>query len=102
MTFGETSSPRAIVVMLHGLNDSAACCAEGVAERWVKGLEGVLVTVPQSPDRSIWSAPGDLDPGYDWLRQRGTHNTNDWVASVRELHRVTRARVRQLDRWLDQ
>lgn len=38
-------SHRSLVVMFHGLNDSAACCATGVAKSWAK-LPGVLV-VPQ-------------------------------------------------------
>mmetsp|Transcript_125643 Transcript_125643/g.349918 ORF Transcript_125643/g.349918 Transcript_125643/m.349918 type:complete len:244 (+) Transcript_125643:3-734(+) len=98
--FGRLSRPKAVVVMLHGLNDSAASCAKGVAQRWALGLRDVLVAVPQSPDRSLWNEDS-TDPGYDWLRQRGTQNTDDWGANVRELQRVTRARLRQVDRWLD-
>jgi len=100
LTFGRRSRPRLVVVMLHGLNDSAECCAEGVAERWASGLDGALVAVPQSPDRSIWS-DDPASPGFDWLRQRGTQDVGSWAANVRELHRVTRARLRQLNRWLD-
>lgn len=100
LTFGQRSRPRLIVVMLHGLNDSATSCAEGVAECWAAGLPGALVAVPQSPDRSIWD-DDPADPGYDWLRQRGAQDVSDWAANVREIHRVTRARLRQLNRWLD-
>lgn len=100
LTFGQRSRPRLAIVMLHGLNDSAACCAEGVAERWAAGLPGALVAVPQSPNRSIWD-DDPSNPGYDWLRQRGTQDVTNWAANVRELHRVTRACLRQLNRWLD-
>eukprot|EP00438_Fugacium_kawagutii_P034474 Skav215972 [mRNA] locus=scaffold3174:49035:50223:+ [translate_table: standard] len=90
-------SPRSIVVMFHGLNDSALCCAAGVAKSWAK-LPGTLVVVPQSPDRSLWS--DSSDPGYDWLRQNGRQDTNDSAANVRELQRATMARVRHVERWL--
>eukprot|EP00435_Cladocopium_sp_Y103_P002351 s297_g1.t1 len=97
LTFGQRSRPRSIVVMFHGLNDSASCCAEGVAKSWAK-LPGVLVVVPQSPDRSLWSDP--CDPGYDWLRQEGRQNVKDAKANVRELQRVAMARVRHVEKWL--
>lgn len=98
--FGRRQRPRVLVVMFHGLNDSAACCADGVAGPWAVGLDGALVVVPQSQDLSFWSSDS-ADPGYDWLRQRGTHDTSDWTANVRELHRVVRARVRKVNVWLD-
>lgn len=96
--FGKRTHPQSIIVMLHGLNDSAACCADGVAQKWVKGLPSSLVVVPQSPDQSIWS--DSSDPGYDWLRQRGTQNTDNDEANVRELQRVARARMRHVETWL--
>jgi len=99
LTFGKRSNPTCIIVMLHGLNDSAACCAEGVAQKWVKGLAGSLVVVPQSPDQSIWS--DSKDPGYDWLRQQGTHDTDNDKANVRELQRVARVRMRHIESWLN-
>lgn len=83
--------------MFHGLNDSAACCAAGVAKSWAK-LPGALVVVPQSPDQSLWSEKGD--PGYDWLRQEGRQNTDNPKANVRELQRVTMVRVRHVEKWL--
>lgn len=98
LTFGKRSHPTSIIVMFHGLNDSAACCSKGVARKWIKGLPGSLIVVPQSPDQSIWS--DSKDPGYDWLRQQGTHNTNDDEANVRELQRVTRLRMRHTESWL--
>lgn len=84
--------------MLHGLNDTASDCAQGVAYKWAKGVRDSLVVVPQSPDQSIWSDPSD--PGYDWLRQRGTQDTDDHEANVRELQRVVRVRLRHIEAWL--
>lgn len=98
LTFGKRSRPKCIVVMLHGLNDSAECCAEGVAQKWAEALEHALVVVPQSPDQSIWSSRED--PGYDWLRQRGSHDTRDEEANVLELQRAVRVRMRHLGAWL--
>jgi len=99
LTIGKRTKPSCIVVMFHGLNDSAECCSEGVAQRWADGLKGCLVVVPQSPDRSIWSGdPGTL--GYDWLRQRGVHDTSDNEANIRELQRVALARARHVEAWI--
>eukprot|EP00930_Biecheleria_cincta_P101636 TRINITY_DN93286_c0_g1_i1.p1 TRINITY_DN93286_c0_g1~~TRINITY_DN93286_c0_g1_i1.p1 ORF type:complete len:270 (+),score=30.42 TRINITY_DN93286_c0_g1_i1:90-899(+) len=98
LTFGQRSSPSSIVVMLHGLNDSAACCSEGVAMKWAEGLEGSLVIVPQSPDQSIWS--DRKNPGFDWLRQQGFQDTSDHEANIKELQRVARARACHIEKWL--
>eukprot|EP00928_Gymnodinium_smaydae_P045930 TRINITY_DN30574_c0_g1_i1.p1 TRINITY_DN30574_c0_g1~~TRINITY_DN30574_c0_g1_i1.p1 ORF type:complete len:310 (-),score=47.04 TRINITY_DN30574_c0_g1_i1:225-1127(-) len=97
LTFGCKRRPTSIVIMLHGLNDSSECCAEGVVEKWAEGLKGALVVVPQSPDQSIWS--DSSDKGYDWLRQNGTHDTFDDEANVRELQRVVRLRLLHLTKW---
>ena len=51
-SFGSRSQifcASSIVVMFHGLNDSAACCAQGVADTWAK-MPGVLVEPRQGRD----------------------------------------------------
>lgn len=110
LTFGRRHRPSKIVVLLHGLNDSAKDCAKGVVGPWVKGLPGALIAVPESPDKTSWSSPDD--PGYDWVTTRRpppwdvfqTHGAKsvEYQASLREYRRVLRARCRELNRWLDQ
>jgi len=100
LTFGRKVRPKAIVVMLHGFNDTA----EGnrrEATAWAKGLEdmGVLVVVPQSPHESFFSEPGNL--GYNWIQRGSDSEHRDWVAALRAAHKDTRASVRHLDQWLD-
>lgn len=98
LSFGRRSQPRCLVVMLHGLSDSAEWCAGHAAEAWAKAIEGSLVLVPQAPDRSLWGEP---EPeGYDWLQQRGRQDTSDAEANVRELQRLARSRAAQLQGWL--
>eukprot|EP00404_Azadinium_spinosum_P003765 CAMPEP_0180462116 /NCGR_PEP_ID=MMETSP1036_2-20121128/24236_1 /TAXON_ID=632150 /ORGANISM="Azadinium spinosum, Strain 3D9" /LENGTH=151 /DNA_ID=CAMNT_0022468873 /DNA_START=260 /DNA_END=711 /DNA_ORIENTATION=+ len=52
LTFGRQRKPSQIVVLLHGLNDTAKDCSSGVVARWVKGLPEALFVVPQSSDRT--------------------------------------------------
>jgi predicted esterase len=106
--FGRKQSPRALVVMIHGLCDTADGWHGSFAGRWARGLPGVLVAVPQSPDecgahsphQPGWSTRGDRK--YDWLSQTGRDvDASDWPACVRTLQAVTAARIRQFDGWLD-
>ncbi|CAK0853224.1 unnamed protein product [Prorocentrum cordatum] len=107
--FGRRRRPKQLVVLLHGLNDSAACCAKGVVCRWAKGLPGALLAVPQSPHRTDWSTDGD--PGYTWTPTRGLFlfeaqarfgaDSHEFRASVQEFHRSVRSSCRELNRWLD-
>ena len=110
LTFGRKQAPRAIVVLIHGLSDSADGWHGSFAGRWARAMPGVLVVVPQSPDEcgayspdqrgSGWSQPGDRK--YDWLSQAGVGVVkSDRRACIRTLQQVTEMRVRQLDRWLD-
>jgi len=110
LTFGRRQAPSKIVVLLHGLNDSAKDCAKGVVGPWVKGLPGALIAVPESPDKTSWSSPEE--PGYDWVPTRRpppwdvfqTHGPTslEYQASLKEYRRVLRARCRDLNLWLDQ
>eukprot|EP00747_Dinoflagellata_sp_TGD_P193372 gnl/TRDRNA2_/TRDRNA2_59433_c0_seq1.p1 gnl/TRDRNA2_/TRDRNA2_59433_c0~~gnl/TRDRNA2_/TRDRNA2_59433_c0_seq1.p1 ORF type:complete len:277 (-),score=21.83 gnl/TRDRNA2_/TRDRNA2_59433_c0_seq1:311-1141(-) len=102
LTFGQKTRPRTIVVMFHGLGDNAEGCAKDWADFWAAGLKGALVVVPESPD-TIWQDEGTDKPdaGRDWLRQRGTHDIRDTSASIKEIQRVTRERLRHVGGWLD-
>ena len=106
--YGRKHAPRALVVLLHGLTDTADGWHGSFAGRWARGLPGVLVAVPQSPDecgaysphQPGWSCKGDRK--YDWLAQPGAPvDPSDWPACVATLQAVTRARVSQLHRWID-
>lgn len=109
LTFGRRHRPSKIIVLLHGLNDSAKDCATGVVGPWVKGLPGALIVVPESPDKTSWSSADE--PGYDWVPTRRpppwdvfqTHGATsmEYEASLREYRRVLRARCRDLSSWLD-
>lgn len=108
LLFGRKQKPRALVVLLHGLTDTADGWHGSFAGRWARGLPGVLVAVPQSPDecgaysphQPGWSARGERK--YDWLAQPGTNvELSNWEACVATLQAVTAARVAQLDRWID-
>mmetsp|Transcript_6217 Transcript_6217/g.17184 ORF Transcript_6217/g.17184 Transcript_6217/m.17184 type:complete len:287 (-) Transcript_6217:30-890(-) len=109
LTFGRRHRPSKIVVLLHGLNDSAKDCSKGVVGPWVKGLPGALIVVPESPDKTQWSS--SEDPGYDWVPTRRpppwdvfqTHGATsiEYQASLREYRRTLRARCRDLSCWLD-
>lgn len=109
LTFGQRRRPSKLVVLLHGLNDSAKDCSKGVVAPWVRGLPGALVAVPQSPDRTDYSE--DRAPGYDWVPTRRDapwdafeeHGPRSKVYrdSLKEYQRVLRSRCRDLHVWLD-
>lgn len=109
LTFGRRHRPSKIVVLLHGLDDSAADCATGVVESWAKGLPGALIAVPQSSDQTSWSS--NDEPGYDWVPtkrmppwdafQKYGPKSKEYKSSLREYRRVLRARCRDLNLWLD-
>lgn len=109
LVLGRVRRPSKIVVLLHGLDDSAKCCAKGVAASWVKGLPDALIAIPQSPDRTSWSS--DRSPGYDWVPTRRAppwdalaehgSGSKEYQDSLREYQRVLRARCRDLHAWLD-
>ena len=50
LTFGRRASPRAMVVLLHGLTDTADGWHGSFAGSWARSLPGVIILVPQSPD----------------------------------------------------
>jgi len=101
LSFGTRSKPRIILVMLHGLNDTAVDCAgEGWAAAFAKALPGVLVAVPQAPDLTYWSHE-DPNPGYDWLNQPGLDYPAEFQDHVQELQRLTTLRMRHLNQWLN-
>lgn len=109
LTFGRHRQPSTLVVLFHGLNDSAKCCSDGVAEPWARGLPGAQIVVPESPDRSPWSSA--KDPGYTWIpfqdknpwEARSSHGTAspEFKKSVSVFHKSTMARCQQLGSWLD-
>jgi len=110
LAFGRRCRPSQIVVVLHGLNDSAADCASCVAKTWTKGLPEALIVVPESPDKSLWGS-WDKTPGYDWvaterpppwdaLEEHGLESPH-YKASLKEYQAVLRARCRGLHKWLD-
>lgn len=102
LTFGQKTKPKQIVVMFHGNGDDVYGCSGGWADVWAAGLKNTLVIVPESPDICQRDIGSDKEnPGHDWLRQRGIHDTNDEEASIKELQRVTRKRLRSVNTWLD-
>lgn len=109
LTFGRLRKPSRIVVVLHGLDDSAKCCAKGVASSWAKGLPGALIAFPQSTYKTSWSS--SKEPGYDWVP---TMRPPPWetfekhgprsklhAESLAEYRQVLRSCSRDLHRWLD-
>lgn len=102
LTFGQKSNPKQIVVMFHGNGDDVYGCSDGWADVWAAALKNTLVVVPESPDVCARDVGSDKkNPGHDWLSQRGTHDTNDEEASIKELQRATRKRLRTVNTWLD-
>jgi len=109
LTFGRQRKPSQIVVLLHGLNDTAKDCSSGVVARWVKGLPEALFVVPQSSDRTSWSS--DCDPGYDWVPTKSSPpwetfeefgaRSPHYRESLREYRHVLLARCRHVSAWLD-
>lgn len=109
LTYGRKNKPRAIVVMLHGLTDTADGWHGSHAGGWAKALPGVQIVAPQSPDecgassphQPGWSHRGDRH--YDWLVQPGIGvDQSDWASCVRTVQTVTEHRILQLNRWLDE
>jgi len=106
--FGRRRKPQTIVVLLHGLNDSAKCCAEGVVEMWAPGLPQALLAVPQSPERTPWST-GD-DPGYTWWTTKGMfpfeardqfgEKSKEFAVSIKQFHKAILNRCDDLQIWL--
>jgi len=109
LTFGRIRRPSQIVVLLHGLNDSAKNCAQGVVHKWAKGLPRALIAVPESPERCSWTDEADV--GYDWVYTKRDPPWDAWEehgsksayyqASLKEYHRVLRKRCRDLDLWIE-
>jgi len=99
VAFGKKTNPNIIVVVFHALSDRAG---DNVADAKMctRGVDGALVVLPQSPDECMWGPPEN--PRFDWLVQRGTQDTADYAANKREMHRVLKARMAQVNEWLDQ
>eukprot|EP00929_Paragymnodinium_shiwhaense_P113510 TRINITY_DN8179_c0_g1_i2.p1 TRINITY_DN8179_c0_g1~~TRINITY_DN8179_c0_g1_i2.p1 ORF type:complete len:250 (-),score=33.05 TRINITY_DN8179_c0_g1_i2:58-807(-) len=107
--FGRLRRPSKLVVLLHGLDDSAEDCAKGVVGPWLKGLPGALIAVPQSTDKTSWSS--ETAPGYNWVtterdppwevhEERGP-KSKLFHESLQEYRKVLRARCRELHVWSD-
>lgn len=108
LLFGRKRKPSQIVVLLHGLNDTAQDCSHGVVTKWKKGLPNALFIVPQSPDVTSWADPAE--PGYDWVPTRrptpwdafGDYGQSvRYEASLKEYRHVLRRRCTEVDEMLD-
>lgn len=101
LLFGKKVRPNSVIIMLHGLGDNAKGCAGDWAGAWAAGVPGSLVVVPESSDLAVFDEDKDLQKaGRDWLRQSGKQNVDDPEATIQEIQRVTRRRLRQMNAWL--
>jgi len=108
--FGCRQQPKTLVVLLHGMNDSAKACADWAAPRWAAGLPGALLAVPQAPDRWCRSIGGEGDTKYAWFNTDGLYpweaqrlfgqDSREFEASLRQYHGAIRDRCRQVESWL--
>eukprot|EP00929_Paragymnodinium_shiwhaense_P093535 TRINITY_DN5370_c0_g3_i2.p1 TRINITY_DN5370_c0_g3~~TRINITY_DN5370_c0_g3_i2.p1 ORF type:complete len:296 (+),score=34.83 TRINITY_DN5370_c0_g3_i2:65-952(+) len=107
--FGRTQRPTHVVVLLHGLNDNAKSCSQGVVNIWKRGLPNALFVVPESPEQTTWST--EDNPGYTWTsftgmspfeacHRFGTQSTQ-FAESIQRFHRSIASRCSALEKWLD-
>ncbi|CAE8625225.1 unnamed protein product [Polarella glacialis] len=98
-----------MIVLLHGLDDSAKDCSRGVVASWCRALPDALVAVPQAPHKTEWSDPSR--PGFDWVptecpppwdtfSQHG-RRSKQHKASLKEYRRTLNVCCRDLSSWLD-